>query len=526
MRDNGPVIDVEHKFPSDPNAKIISVTDLKGIITEVNDTFVKMSGYSREELIGQPQNIVRHPDMPSEIFEQLWSTIKSGNSFMGIIKNRCKDGSYYWVNAFIMPIVQNGEIIGYESVRTAASDSQIARAAKYYKKMKSGKISTKSRLEMTSSCYYILFALAFASNLYFNNIWATCGSFALLFVLLTYSTYRRNTVLKFITKVFLSRQNPLNTLIYTKRAGIEAQVVYNVMYNLKEVDTILTRVRESATELNDIAQVRFESQSNNLSEAEERARITNELMMEMKEIGQNISHTIKHVCKSANETAQNTNDACATVEEGKQVAAHTMEAIHDLSVVSEKICNLINDLASRVDDIEKASALIKDIASQTNLLALNASIEAARAGEAGRGFAVVADEVRSLSLRTESTTLQIHDLINNFKVIASNTVQMAAEGDSYVQVGVEQVKLTNQKLNEIETSIKAIQQRATGVASGIQEQSSTAEQINDKVQHILSMSEENINSSNSNLDGATMITNLASDLTSMIDRFSNGNGIH
>ena len=298
------------------------------------------------------------------------------------------------------------------------------------------------------------------------------------------------------------------------------------MYNLKEVDTILTRVRESATELNDIAQVRFESQSNNLSEAEERARITNELMMEMKEIGQNISHTIKHVCKSANETAQNTNDACATVEEGKQVAAHTMEAIHDLSVVSEKICNLINDLASRVDDIEKASALIKDIASQTNLLALNASIEAARAGEAGRGFAVVADEVRSLSLRTESTTLQIHDLINNFKVIASNTVQMAAEGDSYVQVGVEQVKLTNQKLNEIETSIKAIQQRATGVASGIQEQSSTAEQINDKVQHILSMSEENINSSNSNLDGATMITNLASDLTSMIDRFSNGNGIH
>ena len=288
----------------------------------------------------------------------------------------------------------------------------------------------------------------------------------------------------------------------------------------------MTRVRESATELNDIAQVRFESQSNNLSEAEERARITNELMMEMKEIGQNISHTIKHVCKSANETAQNTNDACATVEEGKQVAAHTMEAIHDLSVVSEKICNLINDLASRVDDIEKASALIKDIASQTNLLALNASIEAARAGEAGRGFAVVADEVRSLSLRTESTTLQIHDLINNFKVIASNTVQMAAEGDSYVQVGVEQVKLTNQKLNEIETSIKAIQQRATGVASGIQEQSSTAEQINDKVQHILSMSEENINSSNSNLDGATMITNLASDLTSMIDRFSNGNGIH
>ena len=96
MKNNGPVTDFEHKFPSDPNAKIISVTDRDGIITEVNDTFVQMSGFSREELIGQPQNIVRHPDMPALIFADLWKTIKSGRPFMGIIKNRCKDGSYYF----------------------------------------------------------------------------------------------------------------------------------------------------------------------------------------------------------------------------------------------------------------------------------------------------------------------------------------------------------------------------------------------------------------------------------------------
>ena len=114
MRDNGPVTDIEHMFPDDPSAKIISVTDTKGIILDVNDTFVAMSGFSREELIGQPQNIVRHPDMPAEVFQLLWNTIQSGESFMGIIKNRCKNGDYYWVNAFIMPIIQHGEIIGYE----------------------------------------------------------------------------------------------------------------------------------------------------------------------------------------------------------------------------------------------------------------------------------------------------------------------------------------------------------------------------------------------------------------------------
>lgn len=521
MRDNGPVNNIEHKFPSNPNAKIISVTDLNGIITEVNDTFVEMSGFSREELIGQPQNIVRHPDMPSEIFAELWSTIKDGRSFMGIIKNRCKDGSFYWVNAFIMPIVQNGKVIGYESVRTAASDTQIARASKYYKQLKAGKRPTSTRMELNSFCYYLLFALAFGATLYFNNIYATCGSFALMFALLTYSTYRRHTVLKFINNVFHTQKNPLNTLIYTKRAGEEAQVVYNVMYNLKEVDTILTRVRNSACELNDIAQMRLENQSHTLTEAEERARVTTELMMEMKEIGQNISQMIADVSASAKETAHNTNTAREMVGSGKQVAFATMDAINNLNVVSEQIQASINDLAGRVDDIEKASDLIKDIASQTNLLALNASIEAARAGEAGRGFAVVADEVRSLSLRTESTTLQIHELINKFKEIAQKTVQMADKGHAHVTEGVEQVKLTNNKLDDVLSSISNIQALANDVAERIQEQSSTAEDVNIKVQHILSMSDENINSSNSNLDGANMISNLASDLTTMIDRFSN-----
>ena len=132
MRLNLPVTNEEHKFPPDKSAKIISLTDTKGIITEVNDTFVQMCGFSREELIGQPHNIVRHPDMPAAVFKLMWNTIQQGQSFMGIVKNRAKDGGYYWVNAYIMPIVENGKITGYESVRTAATPEQIERATKIY----------------------------------------------------------------------------------------------------------------------------------------------------------------------------------------------------------------------------------------------------------------------------------------------------------------------------------------------------------------------------------------------------------
>jgi PAS domain S-box-containing protein len=96
---------------------IVSKTDLSGNITYANDDFVRISGFSLEELIGAPQNIVRHPDMPREAFADLWKTIQSGYSWHGLVKNRCKNGDFYWVEATAAPLTKNGKTIGYTSVR-------------------------------------------------------------------------------------------------------------------------------------------------------------------------------------------------------------------------------------------------------------------------------------------------------------------------------------------------------------------------------------------------------------------------
>ena len=122
-------------FPKD--AKIISFTDLKGVITKVNKPFIEISGFTEEELIGKPHNIVRHPDMPAAVFALMWTTIKSGKSFMGIVKNRTKSGDYYWVNAFISPVFDRGHIVGYESVRYPPNEKDVQRSIEVYKKLNS-----------------------------------------------------------------------------------------------------------------------------------------------------------------------------------------------------------------------------------------------------------------------------------------------------------------------------------------------------------------------------------------------------
>ena len=110
----------------DKDAVIISETDPFGIILHANDPFCAFSGYSCEELIGQPHNIVRHPSMPSELFRLLWSTIKSGNVFRGVIKNQTKDGSHYWVKCTMMPVFEKNQIVRYVSARHLIADEKIA----------------------------------------------------------------------------------------------------------------------------------------------------------------------------------------------------------------------------------------------------------------------------------------------------------------------------------------------------------------------------------------------------------------
>ena len=137
MKINLPVTNTEYVLKDTDS--VISRTDLKGIITFINEDFVRISGFAKDELIGTSHNIVRHPDMPKEAFEDLWKSNKAGRPWTGYVKNRCKNGDYYWVRAVVTPNFENGQLVGYTSVRNKPDRAAVDQVANAYRQIREGK---------------------------------------------------------------------------------------------------------------------------------------------------------------------------------------------------------------------------------------------------------------------------------------------------------------------------------------------------------------------------------------------------
>jgi aerotaxis receptor len=137
MRTNLPV--TQHAYEFSSSETLLSTTDTSSKISYVNASFIRTSGFEADELMGQPHNIVRHPDMPVEAFADMWKCLKAGNSWTALVKNRRKDGDHYWVRANAAPMVRNGTLAGYLSVRTKPSDAEVQAAEDLYKRIREGR---------------------------------------------------------------------------------------------------------------------------------------------------------------------------------------------------------------------------------------------------------------------------------------------------------------------------------------------------------------------------------------------------
>ncbi|MCQ4324165.1 chemotaxis protein [Stutzerimonas stutzeri] len=522
MRTNLPV--TGHEINVSDHANILSTTNLGGEITYANADFVAISGFSEEELRGQPHSIVRHPDMPSQAFADLWSCLRGGQSWMGLVKNRCKNGDHYWVSAFVTPVSRNGRVVEYQSVRTRAQPEQIRAAEAYYRQLRDKpgaaflsklQLGMRARVGLLAALGVVLGGtlgalfggvplLAAAPGILLGSLGAAAlGSLAL-------APLRR--------LAWQARQvghNPVSQRIYTGRRDEIGEIAFAMKMLETEAAAMVGRIADSsgllsnhARELLAAMQGSTQSASRQQQETDKVATAINQMAASVQEVALNAQRTAEAAARADGETAS-----------GRQIVGLTGSSIVRLADDIQQATDVIHQLEAHSQEISRVLDVIHGIAEQTNLLALNAAIEAARAGEQGRGFAVVADEVRGLASRTSSATADIQSMIGTLQAGAREAVQVMQRSRDQAQHSVGHAGEAEQSLHGINSRVNEISAMSSQIAAAVEQQSAVSEEINQSIASIRGGSDQHVATGLQSQESASGMARLADGMQELVQQF-------
>lgn len=497
------------------NANILSTTDLSGRITYTNPDFIQICGFSEDELLGKPHNLIRHPDMPREAFEDLWRTVQSGKSWMGIVKNRCKNGDHYWINAFVTPISRDGKVVEYQSVRVKATPEEIRSAEALYACIKAGR---KVRVQRSrwmpgfAAKASILAGLGAALGAglvsWFAGVSvvpALIGTGAAAAGAAGFVTLALAPLHGVIAQARRIGSHPYGQWVYTGRNDEVGEIAYALKRLQVESGSMVGRIADASHRLSGNAASLLSAMRNASHSASVQQRDTDDVAAAIEQM----VCSVQEVAQSMQATAETTNQAHEESNAGREVVNRTGSSIMKLAEDIQQAADAIHVVETHTLDISKMLEVIRGIAEQTNLLALNAAIEAARAGEQGRGFAVVADEVRGLASRTAVATTDIQSMIATLQAGAQNAVDLMQKSREQAEKSVIHAGEAEQALNDISTRVSEISAMGARIASAMHQQSIASDAISQRVSSIRQGADEQVGIGVQSQDRASDVTKLA-----------------
>lgn len=530
MRNNLPVTQKEQPVQRDAN--ILSTTNAKGQITHINEEFIKISGFSRDELIGQPHNIIRHPDMPRAAFDEMWRRLKKGDSWIGAVKNRCKNGDHYWVQAYAIPILgKNGDIVELQSVRSKLNEACVARAESIYQKLRQDE-PVKGPLPEPKSRR----SVGFFWKLALAMVAVILGQFAALQMM---SSTLAATVtalvsmgvgiglIAILTAPFRSAvqraraviNDPLAERIFTGRNDDFGSLDLAMIQQAVELDAVVKRLHDVIGQLNEGAQSTIERSH----EAHEAVQAQSSSTETIASASEEMSATAHEVATNASSMLEQVEMANERVSNGQRLTENTHNSMTALSEELDSATAAVSKLADASKDVTAALGIIRDITEQTNLLALNAAIEAARAGDAGRGFAVVANEVRVLAARTRGSTEQIDETLSHLETTVLEATESMSRCSGHAKATVENAVSSNSTLRELVAFIDRMSDVSTATSTAAEQQHSASEEIAVKIVSINDLGEKARSVVNDAQDSMKNLKNQIAQVGGLVNRLRSRN---
>lgn len=484
MHRNQPLINEEVQYSD--QQELVSTTDLRGVVTYANDAFCRVAGYERDELLGKNHNLVRHPDMPKQAFKDLWDKLSQGQAWRGMVKNRCKDGRYYWVDAYVTPVYQNNDKVGYQSVRVKPQRQLVERAEQAYQAINSGKFSAR---EVTANHKYLISiaitVLAVTSIFWFGGLWS--GLLSLMLVAALCGVFWSEVVsLPLRAQAMRTGYDSISRFIYSGK-GIEGVFDFHFGLGKARLRTVLGRMLDASASLVGVAE-----QTN--SSAHTTAKGIERQKFEVQQIATAITEmaaTSQEIARNTVETSgkvKNANDLCAGA---KDSVLNSKSKVSSLAEVVDRAASSANQLVEEADKVANVMGEIEAIADQTNLLALNAAIEAARAGESGRGFSVVADEVRALSTRTQASTANIQNSLQNMRNTLQQWVGSMQKSREQAMECVDDATGSAAAMEDIYQVMAEISDYSAQIATASEQQEKVCEEVSRNIGNITQVADDN-----------------------------------